>query len=1040
MRDELIKLWPEEEEIQACIRQEAEAIDEAVLLAVHQEMTFQRRDVGSGGATFAATEDDLLNEFMIPEPPEGRILLPIVGSSGIGKSHVIRWIEAKLRKRPNSDRLHIIRVPKGSSLKGVLHLLLMGLEGPEFDRLRDVLKTARDHLDPARAARQLQLSVRHRLEQEADAAKTRLASGRGFPGDRDISAFGDRQMLPALLGEPLLEQKHWLTRPDGQAGVLALIAEHVTRTGGHEIDERRHEFCSDDLLLDESINQEDLSSQARRCYRTLLTRSERRREQAAQILNRVLDGAKSDLLELGDNSLVELFGDVRAELYRQGRELVLLVEDFAVLSGLQGALLQVMIAEGVRDGRQQFCTMRTALAYTEGYLVGRDTVLTRAQTEWLIEERPGSDDEITNRIERLVGAYLNAARIGHKKLLNTFSRRDQRGMKDWIPTVDLSSLEPDARSVAEAFGSTPNGYPLFPFCSPAVRQLALQRSVDSKSQLVLNPRYVINNILRPVLKERSAFQRGEFPPAYLGNLRSTEVTEAVKRQAVVRQENLQQYLTMLAVWGDQPGSVEIAGNIRPEIYSAFNLSPLDFGVTSSQPEPVDTTSGSGSQTTIQPEANAGEEQEGKWRKILESWRDGEILQQTEARQLRKRISEAMYAYLPFDPMLLQPRARPRDLIKKVYLPKARGQSGLSSLGAFVVVASDEELDDTGVSASLVEALLAIIRRYEIYGNWSYDKAPGDRGRVRHFLKTRASAAFYYLRMHHFALEVDLVEALVQGLLIGARALGIPGTRARSGDEELIAALFDDPPSPPDGADGPWFEVQQLFRSSRKKWREMLLEQIGARQGGGSGVWGIDAISLVPIVQKVKIDWEFGEVPTPGSEPDYADFVRNFRNIRTQIEKAINEETIMLKKWIENIDAWFGNDIDKLAVQDLLRKLVSQVKQRGLLPGVDYKQLRRELSGLPSISIAETKSAAIRLCNKPSRGEILLTLSGLPYRAVRPTQQFISRIDAFLEQLDRTLNAQETIIGRDVLEDTVKALNDVLDYINKLLTECEEAKQ
>ena len=89
--------------------------------------------------------------------------------------------------------------------------------------------------------------------------------------------------------------------------------------------------------------------------------------------------AKQELLGLSP-TVTELFLKVREQLFHDGKELVLLVEDFAVLSGLQGQLLQVMIEGAYRDGRQVLCTMRVALAYTPGYMQTA-TVLTRLTTD-----------------------------------------------------------------------------------------------------------------------------------------------------------------------------------------------------------------------------------------------------------------------------------------------------------------------------------------------------------------------------------------------------------------------------------------------------------------------------------------------------------------------------------------------------------------------------------------------------------------------------------------------------------------------------------
>src|SRR5262249_5760402 len=136
---------------------------------------------------------------------------------------------------------------------------------------------------------------------------------------------------------------------------------------------------------------------------------EERRIVAAGILNLALDDAKQRLLRL-DPTVSDLFDAVRRNLLTEGKELILLFEDFAVLSGLQKQILQVIIKEAIRDGRQVLCTMRTALAYTKGYM--QETVLSRANTKYELPDEPGTAQEILDRIKRLVGAYLNAARLG----------------------------------------------------------------------------------------------------------------------------------------------------------------------------------------------------------------------------------------------------------------------------------------------------------------------------------------------------------------------------------------------------------------------------------------------------------------------------------------------------------------------------------------------------------------------------------------------------------------------------------------------------
>src|SRR6185436_2902699 len=102
--------------------------------------------------------------------------------------------------------------------------------------------------------------------------------------------------------------------------------------------------------------------------------------------------------------------------------------------------------------RQVLCTMRTALAYTTGYM-DTATVLTRANIEYRIPDEPGTEDEILSRIECLVSAYLNAARLGQAAIEKAYRNRarEAHDLRDWIPTFS-PRIEPEPRTTLDAFG------------------------------------------------------------------------------------------------------------------------------------------------------------------------------------------------------------------------------------------------------------------------------------------------------------------------------------------------------------------------------------------------------------------------------------------------------------------------------------------------------------------------------------------------------------------------------------------------------------
>src|SRR5207249_9162075 len=167
----------------------------------------------------------------------------------------------------------------------------------------------------------------------------------------------------------------------------------------------------------------------------------------------------------------------------------------------------------------ELCTMRTALAVTEGYLANRETVMTRAQYEWRIEDRPfSSEAEALVTFTNFVGGYLNAARWGKMRLEHEFAERSRKDddLQQWLPNffqrrrtdVDLESLR-----VLEEFGvSSRGGHPLFPFNEGVIRQLA-RRYLQKGDSFIFNPRDLINRVLRDtLLHNRPLFEADSFPP------------------------------------------------------------------------------------------------------------------------------------------------------------------------------------------------------------------------------------------------------------------------------------------------------------------------------------------------------------------------------------------------------------------------------------------------------------------------------------------------------------------------------------------------
>ena len=159
------------------IRLGAERFDRETFLAVHTNKPIQV-------ATAKAGDDDanrfstmmpraLLDAFLgEPGPVVGAV---VVGDSGSGKSHLVRWLDMHLQASPGRV---VVTVPKsGTSLRGVVELLLRELPTGVAEKYVAALPAvANPDMSPVDRRRSLSLNMSLELHQMQPAPDDRIES------------------------------------------------------------------------------------------------------------------------------------------------------------------------------------------------------------------------------------------------------------------------------------------------------------------------------------------------------------------------------------------------------------------------------------------------------------------------------------------------------------------------------------------------------------------------------------------------------------------------------------------------------------------------------------------------------------------------------------------------------------------------------------------------------------------------------------------------------------------------------------------------
>jgi len=820
----LLDYLPSSDEVNRCIRNEAEGAHEAVLLAVHQPSPLSYRAV-SGKDSVATNEQELLDFLLTRHVASGALVVPITGASGVGKSHLIRIIDARLRSSPEARRHLIIRIPKSASLRRVVQLILEPLPDQTYAAVKAAFKTALAAIDVETASIRFHAEIEIALRERAGELG---ASAQANPTQVLREQLDHARRLPQLLGDPI-------TAPHFRQSVFPrIIHRAVAGSSSEEVDATEGQFSASDLKLPDSIDLGRAAQPVSIYYRTALqAREGRGREVAADVLNTVVDQATRQLFNLHDRlggmTLEEVILEIRRLLLKDKRDLILLVEDFAALTGIQDTLAKVLIQEGVRDGVTQYATMRSVIAVTDGYLVGRDTLATRAMREWIVESKIHSDEEILNRTRALVASYLNATRWGEEELVQRYSREAKAAIEHghWLP---IYSAPADSKSdrLLGAFGSEQD-IPLFPFTDSAIEYLA-RAALTHADGLIFNPRFIINEVLRKLLlPARTTFDANCFPPLGVDSTRPSADVAQWLATLNVSEDVRQRYRLTVMVWGNNPQRRSDIGRIPKEVFEAFGLQLPGIEPSTQLPTPKPATSQVRQSPAPSPELD-------KIASALESWVQGTQLPQQLANSIRTKLAAVLNEQIDWNAeRCLKTEIEPNQ----ISIPKSAGEGRIA--GANVLLAPDH----TDPDGRLRGELMALLRHRQINaGRSDYPEYEADRGRVSNLVDRLMPQALRVVRDRN----IQQCQMAMLALSTNSDALGLisRGRTARAINSYLFGQV-NEPDTLPDEAPvifKDWKALQTEIWRIRPKLTFVLRAAAGCFQGSGDTPNGIDIARLV----------------------------------------------------------------------------------------------------------------------------------------------------------------------------------------------------
>ncbi|RMI92271.1 hypothetical protein BIU87_18960 [Streptomyces sp. ZS0098] len=619
----------EAREAPAIIPVEAESTSNGVFLATHTSIPILLRDRVDSAVGGTIVDEHNLRRA-VEELPADQPIIPILGKSGTGKSHLIRWLRINLK--PN-DATRLIFVPKHRmSLRGILELILEHATSERAAELRAKVAAASDAAADETTA---QLRLRNEL---AVLVETRGADKDGTPEENDLRVFlASAEGLPALLGDPVFRRR--LLADNGP--IARLVREKLSGKGSED-KEDAFGFTAADLDL--SVDDVSKAGADAASVASALASDAPLRDLAAKMLNEQLGPAVSEVFGIGGDDLKQLLVELRLDLHRQGLELLLLIEDFSIFQGIQGGLIDAITL--LPTETLALCPMRVVMAVTTGYFVNQmpETVYTRTYKVFDLELP--ADKTAPFDPARFAARYLNAVRVGSEEIDK--HRTDER------PEPNHCLQCPVRDKCHQAFGEV-EGVGLFPF-----NRRALDRAIRSQSKGdAFVARDVLTRVLRPVLqRDQTELDEGRFPSTgFESDFRTgaLDILDNVEDQVRLRTpgdpELSERRVRMVRFWGPGHGPQ----NLHPTIHEAFAILPLPDLITERQtlphqpsmPEPVRPLDGTKEPIVVDPPTPPPPPPALKPTLVqaVDEWHSSGKLLQSHRNDLRKIVHSAVIGFL-----------------------------------------------------------------------------------------------------------------------------------------------------------------------------------------------------------------------------------------------------------------------------------------------------------------------------------------------------------------------------------------------------------
>ena len=405
----------------------------------------------------------------------------VYGEPGTGKSHLIHWLKLRCEEVITSD----------PQLRDIKCILIERRNGSFKDALEQIVEqlgsSFASYLEKIHVAIR-QISSETARKSLAQEFRLELSSRRA---DRDLAPLtADLKYLSECFVAPGFGD--WLTRDEG---AIAKLLARLTEASSVEDRQTMPEFSAADFLPSGRHQQQNPP-----IVRELIDQFAEDQDlckEASEIANEVARNAVLAMTGLSASDLQTVFFDIRRELARHGKRLVLLIEDVSVYASLDRELVMAFEPQS----REGLCDLKVVFGMTgpgmEAIMSLPDNQkqrityihsLSRSETRW-------GDDP--SELSRFIARYLNTIRLEERRVQELAASRID-GSDVTVSACDTCPLGITAEC-HERFGavelSPGTKVGLFPFNEIAASRFFEVQRLRAQTNISQTPRSLLTQLV-----------------------------------------------------------------------------------------------------------------------------------------------------------------------------------------------------------------------------------------------------------------------------------------------------------------------------------------------------------------------------------------------------------------------------------------------------------------------------------------------------------------------------------------------------------------